>query len=66
MYVSIVRGDHIFKEWEEGAWEDFKDKVQELKENGYKKVSQEHTYLNYHEYYRIDGEEEITLTMMRL
>lgn len=65
MHINIVRGDFIFKEWEDDGWKKFGRQVQELREQGYRKIDQEHDFLNYYEYYRKKGKKEvITVTMM--
>jgi hypothetical protein len=65
MHINIVPGDFIFAQWKEDGWKKFKKQVHELRRQGYRKIDQEHGYLNYYEYYRKKGSKKIiTVTFM--
>lgn len=55
MHINIVKGDFTFAQWEDNGCKDFRKKVHELKLLGYRKINQEHDFLNYYEYYRKKG-----------
>jgi hypothetical protein len=61
----MVYGDFIFKEWDQDAWKNFRKKVHELRVAGFRKINQEHDYLNYYECYKKKNSKKvITITMM--
>lgn len=65
IYLNMVDGDFIFKEWEEDGWKKFNKKIHELRVLGFRKINQEYDYLNIYEYYRKKGSKKvITVTMM--
>lgn len=66
IHLNIVRGDFIFKEWEEDAWKKFQKQVHELRKQGFRKIDQEYAMNgDYFEYYRKKGNKKvITVTMM--
>lgn len=52
-HLNMVKGDYIFREWEDNAWKDFNKQVNELRSQGYRKIDQEHAMNgDYFEYYR--------------
>lgn len=64
-HISITRGDFIFAQWEEDGYKKFRRKIHELRCAGYRKVDQEHDFLNYYEYYKKKGRKKvITVTFM--
>lgn len=64
-HISVVKGDYIFAEWDEDGQAQFNKKVHELRKQGYRKIDQEHGWLNYHEFYKKKGKRKvITVTLM--
>lgn len=66
MHLNIVKGDYLFREWEEDAWKKFCKQTHYLRVLGYRKIDQEGGGLNYYEYYRKKGKRKIIMVTMML
>lgn len=65
MHISRTKGDFIFAEWDDQEWKGFKKQVHELRKQGYRRIGDDHGWLDYYEYYRKRGSKKVvTVTMM--
>lgn len=64
IHLNTVKGDYLFKAWDETAYEKMKNKVKELEALGYIFIGNEHDWLDTYYYYKNDKGETVTLTVM--
>ncbi|MGG3986973.1 hypothetical protein [Bacillus smithii] len=65
IHINVVKGDFIFNEWDKDGWKQFNKQVNELRKQGYRKIGQEHDYLNYYEYYRKKKSKKVVTVTMK-
>lgn len=65
MHIYIVQGDFTYPMWEDGAYDEYRRKIHELRIKGYRKIDESRDSLNFYEYYRRKGKKKvITVTTM--
>lgn len=52
MHISIVRGDFIFASWENDTYKKYRKIIHDLRIHCYRKINEEHDFINKYEYYR--------------
>ncbi|MFD0587743.1 hypothetical protein ACFQZE_06990 [Paenibacillus sp. GCM10027627] len=67
MHLNTVYGDFKFAEWEDCDWKMFRNKVQELRDLGYRKVEHFYDFSNHYQIYKKKrSKKKVVLTMMCL
>ncbi len=51
MHMLISKGDFIYNQWDENGYNNFSKKIHELRVNGYRKVEQDYSPLDFKELY---------------
>lgn len=64
IFIEDNKGNFIFREWDEEDMKKYKNKILELKNNGYELVNNDCDCLNQYEYYRNKARHELIVTIL--